>query len=269
MVSLQFGNALASTLFDQAGALGTSLLRLGLAGLILAAVMRPQMHRWSRAQWKNMAMLGVSLALMNGLFYEAIARIPLGVAVTIEFAGPLALALFSARRALDYVWVVLGLSGVALLSLTSHGLEGSSLDPIGVLAALGAGAFWALYIITGSRYSRREPPRGGLVGVYLCAAIVLLPFGLVGILQAPPSWGLLAAGLGVALLAAVIPFALEIKTLSILPKQTFSLLLPLEPALASLMGALLLAQHMTLLAAGAMVLVVVASAGATFTAKSA
>ena len=179
--SFQFGAALATHLFPVTGAVGATLLRLGLAAIVLLAVTRPKVRGWSRAQWRSVLLYGVSLAGMNGFYYAALARLPLSAAVTIQFLGPLTLAAALSRRWRDGGWIVLALLGVLTLGLADrHGSGGAGLDPVGVAFALVSAAFWALYILAGSRASAAVPGRGGVAVAMTAGALVLLPFGAVG-----------------------------------------------------------------------------------------
>jgi inner membrane transporter RhtA len=172
--SFQFGAALATHLFPVTGAVGATLLRLGLAAIVLLAITRPNVRGWSRAQWRAVVLYGVSLAGMNGFYYAALARLPLGAAVTFQFLGPLTLSAALSRRWRDGGWIVLALLGVATLGLADrHG--GGGLDPLGIMLALTSAAFWALYIVAGSRASAAVPGRGGVAVAMTAGALVLLP----------------------------------------------------------------------------------------------
>ncbi|WP_432510049.1 EamA family transporter [Kineococcus sp. SYSU DK001] len=260
--SLQVGAALAVQLFALGGSTGTTFLRLALAALVLLVVVRPRLRGWTGVQWRAAAALGVSLGAMNGFFYAALSRIDLGTAVTIEFLGPLALSAVLSRRARDLLWVALALGGVVLLGVAGEH-HGGSLDPLGVGFALLAGACWAAYILTSARVGRLVPGHGGLVVATAVGALALLPLGAAGALRAvqAPHGAWLA--LGTAVLASVIPYSLELAALRRLPQRTFGVLLSLEPVIASLAGWALLGQSMTPLGGAGVVLVVLASAGAT------
>ncbi|WP_432564621.1 EamA family transporter [Kineococcus sp. SYSU DK003] len=263
--SLQVGAALAVHLFALGGSTGTTLLRLGLAALVLLLVVRPRVRGWSGLQWRAALALGLSLGAMNGFFYAALSRIDLGTAVTVEFLGPLTLSALTSRRLRDLLWVALALGGVVVLGLTGEH-HGGSLDPLGVTFALLAGACWAAYIVTGARVGRVTPGHGGLAIATAVGALALLPFGASGALQAVTSPNGLWLALGTAVLASVVPYSLELAALRRLPQRTFGILLSLEPVIASLAGWVLLRQSMTALGGLGVVLVVAASAGATATA---
>jgi inner membrane transporter RhtA len=266
-VSLQVGAACAARLFPVAGSTGTTLLRLGLAALVLLVAVRPRAHRWDRRQWRAVLAFGLTLAAMNGSFYAAIERIPLGTAVTVEFLGPLALAAVLSRRLRELIWVPLAAAGVALLGL--QGGTGSGLDPAGVGLALVAGLFWALYILASRRVGARVPGHGGLAVATAVGATALLPLGAVGAAHAldQPHPLLLAAG--TALLASVVPYSLELAALRRLSPHVFGVLLSLEPAIAALAGWVLLDHPLGPLGAVAVGVVVLASAGSTLSARRA
>jgi len=182
-LSLQFGAVGAAALFPALGSAGTTMLRLGFAAVLMLALVRPRLRGWSAIQWRATIALGLALAGMNGSFYAAIARIPLGAAVAIEFLGPLALAAVLTRRGRDLAWVALALAGIGLLGAESL-LTPATLDPVGVALALVAGVFWAGYIITGARVGALMPGAGGLAVALLVATLVVAPFGAVGALRA-------------------------------------------------------------------------------------
>jgi inner membrane transporter RhtA len=264
--SVQVGAAVASRLFDSVGASGATALRLGIAALVLLAVVRPRAWTWSRRQWLLSATFGVSLAAMNSAFYLAIARIPLGVAVTCEFLGPLVLSAVLTRRARDLVWVALALVGVATLGLGGDG-AGGDLDLTGVALALVAGAFWASYVLLSARVGAALPGQSGLAVASVVAGVLVLPAGHAGAggdLLHPAVLGL---GLVVALASSVVPYSLELVALRRLPARTFGVLLSLEPGIAALVGFLLLSQALPLLSVAAVAVVVVASAGSTLSAR--
>jgi inner membrane transporter RhtA len=265
--SLQVGAACAAQLFPRIGSNGATLLRLSVAAVVLVVAARPAVRRWTRRQWAAVAVFGLSLAAMNGSFYAAIARIPLGTAVTIEFLGPLTLAAVLSRRRRDLTWVGLAAVGVALLGLTGSGATTGRLDGVGVLFALVAAVFWAGYILASTRVGATVPGQGGLAGALVVAALVLLPLGAPGALTAlrDPRLLLLAAGTGV--LASVIPYSLELSALRRLSPRVFGVLLSLEPAIAAIAGWLLLSQRLGGWEAAAVGIVVLASVGSTLTAR--
>jgi len=262
--SLQVGAALAMRLFPVTGAPGATLLRVGLAAIVLLAIVRPRVRDWRPAQWRAVLLYGVSIAGTNGFFYAALARLPLGAAVTIQFLGPLTLAAALSRRGRDIGWVLLAVIGVLTLGLAgSHGEAGRSLDPVGVAFALVSAAFWASYILAGSRASAAVPGRGGLAVAMSAGALVLVPFGAHGALRLAADPRLIALALGMAVLASVVPYSLELAAMRRAPRRVFGILLSLEPAVATLAGWLLLGQHTSPVAIAAVVIVVGASLGST------
>lgn len=259
--SIQVGSALAAKLMAETGSEGATALRLGLAAVALLALTRPKLRQWSAHQWAASLALGMCLVGMNASFYFALSRIPLGAAVTLEFLGPLTLSALSSTRRQDLAWVAWALGGVVLLSgLPST--PGSSLDPWGVLLALIAGVFWALYILAASRVGRTTPGLGGLAVATAAGAAVALPFGLPGasvVLSRPELAGL---AVGTALLASIIPYSLELGAMRKLTPRVFGILMSLEPAVAALVGWVLLGQGVAWPAALGIAMVVSASAGA-------
>ncbi|MFJ9347221.1 EamA family transporter [Streptomyces sp. NPDC101237] len=257
-ISVQFGAAVAVTLMPRAGALGVVCLRLFAAAVILLVVCRPRLRGHSRADWGTVVVFGVTMGAMNGLFYEAVARIPLGLAVTLEVLGPLALSVLVSRRLVNALWAALALAGVFLLG----GGDFSGLDPVGVGLALGAGAMWATYIIFSARTGRRFPQADGLALAMAVAALLFLPLGIAeagGKLLDPTT---LALGSSVAVLSSVLPYTLELLALRRLPAHTFAVLMSLEPAIAATAGFLILDQALSAAQAAAVALVIAASIGA-------
>ena len=269
--SLQAGAALAMRLFSVAGTPGATLLRLGLASAVLLGVARPRVRAWRPAQWRAVGLYGISLAGTNGFFYAALARLPLGTAVTIQFLGPLTLAAVLSRRGRDVGWVLLAVTGVLTLGLVSQHNDGAghSLDAVGVAFALASAAFWALYIVAGSRASAAVPGRGGLAVAMTVGTLVLLPFGAVGAWHVTSRPHLLLIALGTAVLASVVPYTLELAAMRRAPRRVFGILLSLEPAVATLAGWILLGQRTPLAAIPAIAFVVLAGAGAALTAEAA
>nr|WP_229820829.1 EamA family transporter [Streptomyces ruber] len=257
-VSVQFGGALAVTLMPRAGALGVVTLRLVVSAIIMLVVCRPRVRGYSRADWTTVVVFGVALAAMNGFFYQALARIPLGPAVTLEVLGPLALSVFASRRLVNLLWAGLALVGVFLLAGGGFG----GLDPVGVAFALAAGAMWATYIVFSARTGRRFPQADGLALAMAVGAVLILPLGIVEAgtrLVDPVTLGL---GAAVAVLSSVLPYTLELIALRRLPAPTFAILMALEPAIASMAGFLILGQALSAVQALAIALVIGASMGA-------
>ena len=268
--SLQAGAALALRLFPVGGAPGATLLRLALAAAVLLGVTRPRVRGWRPTQWRAVGLYGISVAGTNGFFYAALARLPLGTAVTIQFLGPLTLAAVLSRRWRDAGWVLLAVAGVLTLGLAGRpdGGTGHALDPVGVALVLVSAAFWALYIVAGSRASAAVPGRGGLAVAMTAGALVLLPFGADGAVRVAGRPHLLLVALGTAVLASVVPYTLELAAMRRAPRRVFGILLSLEPAVATLAGWVLLGQRTGPVAIAAVALVIAASAGAALTARA-
>jgi inner membrane transporter RhtA len=252
--SLQVGAAFAVTLFDDLGPAGAAFLRLAFAAVVLWAIWRPRLA----GDLRLAAAFGAALGLMNWSIYESIDRIPLGVAVTIEFAGPLLVAVIGSRRPLDGVWIVLAAAGILLLADPG----GGSIDGLGVLFALTAAACWMAYIYLSQRTGQAFPGGSGLALAMAVGALIVLPAGVIqgGSALAEPD--LLGAAFVVALASSVLPYSLELEALRRLPAAVFGVLMSLEPAVAALAGLVVLGQDLgarELLAIG---MVVVASAGA-------
>jgi len=265
VLSVQGGAAIAKSLFPVLGATGTVSLRVILSALMLLAAFRPRLARFTAAQWRAVIPYGVVLGVMNLVFYLAIVRIPLGLAVTLEFIGPLGVAVAGSRRALDVVWVVLAAAGIALIAPWS----GGGVDPLGVALALAAGACWAAYILLGGHVSRVVSGGAAVAVGMAIAAVTVLPVAVAsgGLGRLTPR--LLAAGVGVALLSSAVPYTLEMIALKALPARTFGILMSLEPAVAALTGLIFLEEILTVAQWLAVALVIAASAGATLTTKPA
>lgn len=264
-LSVQFGAALAATLFDDLGAAGTSVLRVGLGAVVLLAIWRPRARGLAREDLRLVLWLGLALGVMNLSFYEAIDRIPLGVAVTIEFAGPLGVAVALSRRRLDLLWAAIAAAGIVLLADPG----GGSLDPAGLALVLVAAAAWAAYILLAARAGERFTGGRGLALAMIVASLVPLGPGIAeagGDLLVPE---LLLLGLAVALLSSVIPYSLEMEALRRIPRHVFGVLMSLEPGLAALAGFLVLGQALGARELVAIGLVVAASIGVTRSSGSA
>ena len=258
IASVQFGAGLAKTLFDEVSATTVVWLRLVASALILLAIARPVLRGRSRQDWIVMLGFGLSLGVMNWSIYQAFARIPLGLAVTIEFVGPLALAVLGSRRPRDLLWVVLAAAGVLLL-----GLEPGELNVPGVLFALVAGAAWAAYILLSAQTGRRWPGLDGLALASVVAALLIAPAALGRHAHELVDGRVLLLAAAVGLLSSVIPYACELVALRTLPTSVLSILMSLEPAAAALAGLLVLGEILTGLQLLAMACVVAASIGAT------
>ena len=240
MGSVQFGAALAVTLFDEAGPAGTVLIRVGIAALLLALMWRPSLRGHNRDEWRLILGFGASFAVMNLFFYESLDRIPLGLAVTFEFVGPLGVAIAGSRRRLDLAWVGFAAVGIVLIAAPGTG----DLDALGVLYALIAGAAWAAYILLSARTGRAFPGGTGLALAMCVAAALLLPVGIGAAGDALLNAEVLLIGLGVAVLSSVIPYSAEFEALRLMPEHVFGIVMSLEPAVAALAGYLMLDQSL-------------------------
>ncbi|MCL4289033.1 MAG: EamA family transporter [Thermoleophilia bacterium] len=261
IASVQFGAALAATLFSEVGPGGAVFLRVAIAAALLAALWRPSVRGRARADLALAAAFGVVLGAMNLLFYLAIDRLALGIAVVFEFVGPLGVAVATSRRRLDLVWVAIAGAGIALLSAGDLG----RLDGLGVVFALGAGGCWAAYILLASRLGDAFPGGHGLALALVVAAVLLVPVGLVsgGAELLDPS--VLGIGAAVALLSTAIPYSLELEALRRMRTAVFGVLMSLEPAVAAMAGLAVLDQRLAATELAAVALVVAASAGISWT----
>jgi inner membrane transporter RhtA len=281
MITVQVGSALAKELFSTLGPAGVVFLRVTFAALVLLALWRP----WHlaaptrnsvasgteraglragarRADYIAVVSFGLVLALMNFTFYLALTRIPLGVTVTVEFVGPLGVAIAGSRRALDLLWAALALGGILLLAPLKT-LGAAPLDPLGLLLALGAGVCWATYILLSARVGRVFPGGTGLSLAMMVGALALVPVGVIGAGSTLLDLHLVALGLGVALLSSVVPYSLEMAALRRMSPSAFGVLMSLEPALAALIGWLVLHEQLEPRALVALALVTAAAIGAT------
>lgn len=258
ILSVQFGAGVAKALFDEVEPTVMVWLRLATSVVVLGLIARPALRGRSRSDWLVVLAFGLSLGTMNWAIYQAFARIPLGLAVTIEFVGPLTLAVIGSRRPRDLLWAGLAAVGVTLL-----GLQGGDLDLLGIGFALLAGAAWAAYILLSGQTGRRWPGLDGLVVASVVATVMLTPYAVPaggGTLLDPR---ILALGAAVGLLSSVIPYSCEITALRSLSPSVFSVLMSLEPAAAALVGIVVLGEFLTGWQWLAMACVVVASVGAT------
>ncbi|AOZ09566.1 hypothetical protein BKK80_27915 [Cupriavidus malaysiensis] len=266
MASLCLGTSFAKSLFQALGAQGTTTLRVGFSALILLTVWRPWRFSLSAAHARAIALYGAALGATNLMFYLSLRTIPLGLAIAIEFTGPLTVAVLSSRRALDFVWIACALLGLVLLLPLDA--AAARLDPTGMAFALAAGVGWALYIVFGKRAGQAHGGQATSLGLTM-AALVVAPFGVAHAGSALLSPPLLAAGLAVGLLSSAVPYSLEMVALKRLPPRTFGILLSLEPAMGALAGLALLHEQLSgrqWLAIGA---IIIASVGATATARRA
>ena len=258
ILSVQFGAGIAKSLFDEVEPTTIVWLRLVASAVVLVAITRPTLRGRSHADWLVVLGFGASLGLMNWAIYQAFARIPLGLAVTIEFVGPLALAVLGSRRPRDLVWVGLAALGVLLL-----GFEKTDLSLAGVLFALLAGGAWATYILLSAQTGRRWQGFDGLVVASVVATVLLSPLALGRHAGELGDLRILALGAAVGLLSSVIPYSCELVALRSLPPAVFGILMSLEPAAAALAGIVVLQEYLTWVQWLAMACVVAASVGAT------
>jgi inner membrane transporter RhtA len=264
--SVQLGAAIAKSLFDELTPTGLVMLRLVFGALILGLLFRPRVRDRSSRELQLALAFGLTLVTMNFCFYQAIDRIPLGIAVTLEFIGPLGIALVGSRRSSDFLWVAMAASGIALLA---PGIGEEGLDPVGVAFAVGAGVLWAAYITLSIHVGRAYSGPTGLVLAMAVGAVVALPFGIASAGSALLQPELLAAGLAVAVLSAALPWSLELEALRRLPAHVFGVLMSLEPAIGALVGFVVLGERLGTRAVTAIALVVLASAGAARGARTA
>ncbi|MGF6711679.1 inner membrane transporter RhtA [Luteibacter sp. W1I16] len=263
VTSLCIGTSFAKKLFPLIGAEGTSALRVGFSALVLLIVWRPWRWPLSRRDAGSVIRYGLTLGVMNLLFYLALRTIPFGIAVAIEFSGPLAVAMWSSRRPVDFVWLTCAVAGLVMLLPLGHD---SPLDPVGVILALAAAVCWALYIVFGKKAGHLHAGHSVSLGL-VAASVVVVPYGIAHAGASLWSPGILAAGLGVAIVSSAIPMSLEMMALKRLPSETFGIMVSLEPAVASLLAMLLLGEHLIPSQWLAIGFIVLASIGSTVTAK--
>lgn len=263
IISVQCGAAIAKSIFPVIGPIGTTSIRIGISAILLLLAYRPNLFQITPKQWKLVVPYGLCLGAMNLIFYLAIQRIPIALAVTLEFIGPLLVAIIGSRRLIDYCWVLLAATGIVLIAPWSN----NRIDALGVLFALLAGALWAAYIVLGGKISKIMNGGQAVSTGMLFAAILILPFGFYenGLANLTPK--LFGMGIALALLSSAIPFTLEMKALGQLPPRTFSILMSLEPAAAAVCAFIFLQESLNFYEILAVVCVVIASAGSTLTAK--
>ena len=262
IASVQSGAAIATKLFPVVGAGGAVFLRLLIAAIVVGIAVRPQLRSFSKPDLRSMIAFGIVLGGMNLAFYASLARIPLGVCVTIELLGPLGVAVAGSRRLLDGVWVVLAALGVVLLTS-----GGGHLSAVGVIYAATAGACWAAYILLSQRVGRAVPGMSGLAVAMIVAAVLMAPYGLVAGGTDLVQPGVLGKGVAIAVLSSIVPYSLELMALRRLPAPTFGVLMSMEPAMAALSGLVVLSQHLRGREWVAIACVMVASVGATAAAR--
>jgi inner membrane transporter RhtA len=262
MLSIQSGASLAKSLFPLVGAPGVTALRIVLGTAILVVIFKPWRLHFKKEQRLPLLFYGLSLGAMNYLFYLSIQTIPLGIAVALEFTGPLAVALFSSRRPVDFIWVVLAVLG--LWFLLPLGQSVAEIDLTGAALALGAGACWAVYILTGQRAGEEHGPATVALGS-LIAAIVFVPIGMAQATESIWQWSVMPIGLAVAILSTALPYSLEMIALTRLPTRIFGTLMSMEPALAAISGMVFLGETLTLTQTLALCSIIAASMGSTLT----
>jgi inner membrane transporter RhtA len=264
VVALGIGTSFAKQLFPLIGSLGTTALRVGFSALLLLLIWRPWRWTTTRADARSLVRYGVALGCMNLMFYQSLRTIPFGVAVAIEFSGPLAVAFFTSRQRIDYVWIALAIAGLGLLLPLGHDV--ASLNPEGVLFALGAAVCWAAYIVFGKRVGHLHAGHSVALGLTM-AAITVVPFGIWHAGSALLQPHILLIGLGVAAVSSAIPISLEMVALKRLSPAAFGVMASMEPAVAAVMGVLVLSEQLTTLQWLAIVLVMCAAAGSAATAQ--
>jgi len=265
-ISQEVGAAFAVGLFAALGPVGAVFMRLLVAGVVLCVAARPRLRGLSRRAWQSALALAGALVVMNACFYISLTRIPLGVAVTVEALGPLALSVIVSRRKSTWVWALLALAGVGLLSLT--GVRVGHLDPTGLGFAAGAGATWAGYILATARAGTDFPRLDGLALATAIGAVVTAPFAAIAVdADAALQWQVLGLGVTVGVMSSVIPYSLELMSLRRLPPEAFAILTCLSPVVAAVAGWLILGQHLAVTGYVAIVLVTVASIGAVRSAR--
>lgn len=262
MLSIQSGASLAKSLFPLVGAPGVTALRIALGTAILVVIFKPWRLRFKKEQRLPLLFYGLSLGAMNYMFYLSIQTIPLGIAVALEFTGPLAVALFSSRRPVDFIWVILAILG--LWFLLPLGQSVSEIDLTGAALALGAGACWAIYILTGQRAGEEHGPATVAIGS-LIAAIIFVPMGMAQATESIWQWSVMPIGLAVAILSTALPYSLEMIALTRLPTRIFGTLMSMEPALAALSGMVFLGETLTFTQTLALCSIIAASMGSTLT----
>ncbi|MEO0645824.1 MAG: DMT family transporter [Cyanobacteria bacterium J06650_10] len=258
MLSIQFGSALAKSLFDDLGPWGVVALRVSFSAAILFAIWRPKLHSQVKSHFKLIVAYGVIMACMNATFYAAIDRIPLGIAISLEFTGPLGLAALKSQRWRDLFWSALAAVGILLLTP----LSGASIDPNGIALALLAGFFWALYILLAAQIGPALPGVEGLSWGLLVGTIILLPIGIATAGNALLNPKLMIISAGVAVLSTALPYACEIAALRSIPVKVFGVMLSIEPMMGALSGFLILGETLSSRSLTACLLVSIAAAGA-------
>lgn len=262
MASIQSGASLAKSMFQVVGAQGTTTLRLIFASVIMLLLLRPWRAKLTAKSLRTVIVYGIALGGMNLLFYMSLRTVPLGIAVALEFTGPLAVAIYASRRAIDFLWVALAAAGLMLLIPT--GATSSGIDPLGAGYALGAGVCWALYILFGQKAGADNGVQTAALGVMI-AALFVTPFGIAHAGTALLTLSVIPVAIGVALLSTALPYTLEMVALTRMPTRTFGTLMSIEPAFGALSGLLFLQEFLTLSQWLAILCIILASVGATLT----
>ncbi|MGY2225353.1 threonine/homoserine exporter RhtA [Pseudomonas gingeri] len=265
MASIQSGASLAKSMFPVVGAQGTTTLRLIFAGIIMLLILRPWRSTFTARSLRTVIIYGIALGGMNLLFYMSLRSVPLGIAVALEFTGPLAVAILASRRAIDYLWIGLAIGGLLLLIPT--GSTSASIDLVGTLYALGAGVCWALYILFGQKAGADNGIQTAALGVMI-AALFVAPFGIAHAGAALLTPALIPVALGVAVLSTALPYSLEMVAMTRIPARTFGTLMSIEPAFGALSGLVFLSEYLSLAQWLAIACIICASVGATLTMRS-
>lgn len=262
MASIQSGASLAKSMFPIVGPQGTTALRLVFASIIMLLLLKPWRAKFTAKTLRSVLVYGMALGGMNFLFYMSLRSVPLGIAVALEFTGPLAVALYASRKALDFVWIALAITGLLLLIPT--GATETPIDLVGAGYALGAGVCWALYILFGQKAGAEHGVQTAALGV-LIAALFVAPIGIVHAGTALLTPALIPVALGVAILSTALPYSLEMVALTRIPARTFGTLMSIEPAFGALSGLLFLHEYLSLTQWTAIACIIFASIGATLT----
>jgi inner membrane transporter RhtA len=265
MSSIQAGASLAKILFGIVGSAGAVALRTALATVVLAVVLKPWRARFTAASWPALVIYGVSLGVMNFLYYMSLRTLPLGIAVSLEFTGPLAVAVLASRRAVDFLWIALAAAGLYLLLPIGH--AHARIDPVGALFALGAGACWASYIVFGQKAGAHYGPQAVALGSII-AAIIVVPIGIASAGATLFAAAALPYGLAIALLSTALPYTLEMVALTRLPARTFGILMSIEPAFGALFGWIILREVLSGVQWSAIAMIILASIGTAWTAAA-
>ncbi|QQZ40331.1 threonine/homoserine exporter RhtA [Pseudomonas sp. SK3(2021)] len=265
MASIQSGASLAKSMFPIVGAQGTTTLRLIFASIIMLLLLRPWRAKLTAKSLRTVIVYGMALGGMNFLFYMSLRSVPLGIAVALEFTGPLAVAIYASRKAIDFLWILLAVIGLLLLIPTSDTSAG--IDLIGASYALGAGVCWALYILFGQKAGADNGVQTAALGVMI-AALFVAPIGIVHAGAALLTPGLIPIAIGVAILSTALPYSLEMVALTRMPARTFGTLMSIEPAFGALSGLLFLHEYLSLAQWLAIACIILASVGATLTMRS-